>query len=148
MNSARTDATVRDSLGTDAKPDRPGQGVRRRSRPSRASVAVLGLAAALVLVATVSSNVASADPSANDWLRLRQCESGNNYAINTGNGYYGAYQFDASTWRAVGGSGYPHQASPAVQDALALTLYRQRGWSPWACARILGLPVRPDVPTP
>jgi len=65
-------------------------------------VAVLGLAAALVLVATVSSNVASADPSANDWLRLRQCESGNNYAINTGNGYYGAYQFDASTWRAVG----------------------------------------------
>ena len=95
---------------------------------------------------TALCGTASAEPTADDWYRLRVCESGNNYAINTGNGYYGAYQFNLGTWRSVGGTGYPHQASPAVQDALALTLYRQRGWSPWACARILGLPVRPDVP--
>ena len=96
-------------------------------------------------MATALSGTASAEPTADDWYRLRVCESGNNYAINTGNGYYGAYQFDLGTWRSVGGTGSPNQASPAVQDALALTLYRQRGWSPWACARILGLPVRPDV---
>ena len=82
---------------------------------------------------------ANADPSAHTWYRLRMCESSNNYKINTGNGYYGAYQFDLSTWRSVGGSGYPNQASPAEQDARALILYRMRGWQPWTCAGILGL---------
>ena len=82
---------------------------------------------------------ASADPSASSWSALRQCESTNNYAINTGNGYYGAYQFDLSTWRSVGGSGSPSNASPAEQDYRALYLYRMRGWSPWACASIAGL---------
>ncbi|HZZ98244.1 MAG TPA: peptidoglycan-binding protein, partial [Jatrophihabitantaceae bacterium] len=61
------------------------------------------------------------------------------YATNTGNGYYGAYQFDLSTWQSVGGSGYPNQASKAEQDARALILYRERGWQPWTCASILGL---------
>ena len=83
---------------------------------------------------------ASAEPSAGDWAKLRNCESGGNYAINTGNGYYGAYQFDQSTWRSVGGSGLPSDASPATQDALAYKLWQQRGWSPWACASIVGLP--------
>ena len=73
------------------------------------------------------------------------CESSNNYLINTGNGYYGAYQFDLSTWRSVGGSGYPNQASAAEQDARALKLYRMRGWQPWTCARILGLPSDADA---
>jgi peptidoglycan hydrolase-like protein with peptidoglycan-binding domain len=82
---------------------------------------------------------ASADPSAHTWLRLRTCESSNNYAINTGNGYYGAYQFDVPTWRSVGGRGLPSQASKAEQDARALILYRERGWQPWTCAGILGL---------
>ncbi len=75
----------------------------------------------------------------NDWYRLRMCESTNRYNINTGNGYYGAYQFDLSTWRSVGGSGYPHQASPAEQDYRALILYRNRGWGPWVCASLAGL---------
>ena len=113
---------------------------------------MLLLAAVLVFTAGFSGagNIASADPSANDWYRLRVCESGNNYAINTGNGYYGAYQFDLSTWRSVGGTGYPHQSSPAVQDALALKLWQQRGWSPWACAGIVGLSGSPSdsPPTP
>lgn len=47
------------------------------------------------------------------------CESGGDYAANTGNGYYGAYQFDLATWRAAGGSGNPADASPAEQDARA-----------------------------
>ncbi len=92
-------------------------------------------AAGLVL----SSGVASADPSAADWASLRDCESSGRYDINTGNGYYGAYQFDLPTWRSVGGTGYPNEASPAEQDYRALYLYRMRGWSPWTCARIRGL---------
>jgi len=105
-------------------------------------VLVLGICAAIatagVMVLRHTSN-ASADPSAQDWFRLRTCESSNNYAINTGNAHYGAYQFDLSTWRSVGGSGYPYQASPAEQDARALILYRMRGWQPWQCASIVGL---------
>jgi len=62
-------------------------------------------------------------------IRLR--ESGGNYATNTGNGYYGAYQFSLGTWRSVGGSGLPSDASPAEQDARAAALYAQRGCSPW-----------------
>lgn len=98
-------------------------------------MAGMGLLATLIVPLTN----ASADPTPNDWLRLRTCESSNNYSTNTGNGYYGAYQFDLSTWRSVGGSGYPNQAPPAEQDARALQLYRMRGWQPWTCARILGL---------
>lgn len=75
------------------------------------------------------------------FYRLRLCESGNNYKSNTGNGYYGAYQFDVSTWRSNGGSGtYPHQAAPAEQDRVAQNLQSRRGWSPWpSCSRKLGL---------
>lgn len=91
-----------------------------------------------VLFGTVGS--ASAEPSAGDWAKLRACESGGNYSINTGNGYYGAYQFDRGTWASVGGSGLPSNASPATQDALAYKLWQQRGWNPWSCARIVGLP--------
>jgi len=91
--------------------------------------------AALVLPATA----ALADPSAHTWYRLRMCESGNNYRINTGNAHYGAYQFDLATWHSVGGTGYPYRASKGEQDARALILYRERGWQPWQCASILGL---------
>jgi LysM repeat protein len=62
---------------------------------------------------------------------IRAGESGGNYATNTGNGYYGAYQFNQSTWRSVGGTGLPSDASPAEQDMRAQMLYNQRGCSPW-----------------
>ncbi|OLR93930.1 transglycosylase [Actinokineospora bangkokensis] len=88
---------------------------------------------------------ATADPSASDWSRLRQCESSGRYSTNTGNGYYGAYQFDLPTWRSVGGTGSPHQASPAEQDHRALYLYRMRGWQPWECAGKLGLRADADA---
>lgn len=91
------------------------------------------------LIALLPSTTASADPSASTWAKLRSCESSNNYAINTGNGYYGAYQFDLATWKSVGGTGYPNQASKTEQDKRALILYRERGWQPWTCAYILGL---------
>ncbi len=60
--------------------------------------------------APVSGNLGS-------WLlKLRNCESGGNYQENTGNGYYGAYQFSPSTWHRLGLSGLPNEAPPSVQD--------------------------------
>jgi len=71
---------------------------------------------------------------------LRQCEAGGNYATNTGNGYYGAYQYNLGTWANYGGYARPDLAPPAVQDAKARETQAARGWSPWpACARKLGL---------
>jgi hypothetical protein len=67
---------------------------------------------------------------------IRACESGGNYSTNTGNGFYGAYQFTQSTWASVGGSGNPAAASPAEQDRRAAMLYAQQGASPWpVCGR-------------
>lgn len=104
---------------------------------------ILGLSVVVGVVAAtmigLSAGSASADPSANAWLQLRTCESSNRYDTNTGNGYYGAYQFDLATWRSVGGTGYPNNATPAEQDYRALILYRMRGWSPWTCASLIGL---------
>jgi hypothetical protein len=74
------------------------------------------------------------------WAALRQCESGGNYADNTGNGYYGAYQFAAGTWHGLGYTGLPSAASPAVQDQAARQLQARSGWGQWpACSRRLGL---------
>ena len=71
---------------------------------------------------------------------LADCESGGNYSINTGNGYYGAYQFSLSTWQSLGYGGYPHEASPAVQDQAARELQALYGWGQWpGCSWYLGL---------
>jgi peptidoglycan hydrolase-like protein with peptidoglycan-binding domain len=109
-----------------------------RARRGIAGAVVVALAA-FGAVALTSGGTASADPSATVWHRLRVCESGDNYRIDTGNDHYGAYQFDLPTWRSVGGRGYPNRASRAEQDIRALILYRERGWQPWQCATILGL---------
>lgn len=87
---------------------------------------------------TTSRALPRSGPSASQWAALRSCEAGGDYSINTGNGYYGAYQFDLTTWRGVGGTGYPHQASPAEQDYRAALLYADRGAAPWPyCGRYL-----------
>jgi hypothetical protein len=71
-----------------------------------------------------------------EFYRLRVCESSNNYRDNTGNGYYGAYQFALQTWHDLGMSGRPDQAAPELQDHAAYTLYKRAGWSPWpACSQ-------------
>jgi hypothetical protein len=73
------------------------------------------------------------------WERLAGCESGHNWSINTGNGYYGGLQFSLSSWRWVGGSGYPHQASRAEQIRRAEILLSRQGWNAWpSCSRQLG----------
>ncbi len=101
----------------------------------------VGVAACAVVgsLVFVGAGTALADPSASDWASLRQCESSGDYSINTGNGYYGAYQFDIPTWQSVGGQGLPSDATEKEQDYRALYLYRMRGWSPWICASLAGL---------
>jgi hypothetical protein len=94
--------------------------------------------AALGLQLTVPG-AAHADPATTAWAKLRMCEASGRYDTNTGNGYYGAYQFDLQTWRSVGGQARPDQAAPREQDYRALYLYRMRGWQPWQCAGMLGL---------
>jgi len=102
------------------------------TRPLLVAIAVLGMQVGTTIPA-------AADPAANAWTKLRMCEASGRYDINTGNGYYGAYQFDLPTWRSVGGQGRPDQAAPREQDYRALYLYRMRGWQPWECAGKLGL---------
>ncbi|CAB4714266.1 MAG: hypothetical protein F2942_03750 [Actinobacteria bacterium] len=69
--------------------------------------------------------------------RIRRCESRGNYSIVSASGRYrGAYQFDFTTWRGMGGSGDPAAASPSEQDYRALLLLRLRGTRPWPiCGR-------------
>jgi uncharacterized protein YabE (DUF348 family) len=87
-----------------------------------------------------SSTPSASVASGSVWDRLAQCESGGNWSINTGNGYYGGLQFSLSTWRAYGGSGYPHQNSRAQQIAIAQKLQAAAGWGQWpACSAKLGL---------
>jgi peptidoglycan hydrolase-like protein with peptidoglycan-binding domain len=116
--------------------------VRTRRSITAAAVAIVAAAGS---VALLGGGTATADPTPNAWLRLRVCESGNNYAIDTGNDHYGAYQFDLPTWQSVGGRGYPNKASRSEQDLRALILYRERGWQPWQCAAILGLRADSDA---
>jgi uncharacterized protein YabE (DUF348 family) len=74
------------------------------------------------------------------WAALAQCESGGNPSTNTGNGYYGMYQFSLSTWQSVGGTGLPSDASASEQTMRAQILQQRAGWGQWPhCARKLGL---------
>lgn len=82
-----------------------------------------------------------AGPTDEQLRQLRMCESGGNYQANTGNGYYGAYQFLPSTWRTMG-TGYdlPTDAPSAVQDDAARRLIIRSGWGQFpACSRKMGM---------
>jgi len=68
------------------------------------------------------------------WDKIAKCESGGNWHINTGNGYYGGLQFSAATWKSVGGPGLPHQYSREVQIKYAKILQARSGWGQWSCA--------------
>lgn len=80
---------------------------------------------AIVKVGTKPLPASTANGGA--WDRIAQCESGGNWHINTGNGYYGGLQFSLSTWRANGGVGYPHQASREQQIAVAERVRKASG---------------------
>jgi LysM repeat protein len=89
------------------------------------------LAAPLGLLAA-AGNAAAADSGV--WDRIARCESGGNWHINTGNGYYGGLQFSAGTWRAYGGTAYAPTADGASrgqQIAVATKVQHAQGWGAW-----------------
>ena len=88
-----------------------------------------------------SEGYAYDDPrSTQVWYDLAQCESGGNWSINTGNGYYGGLQFSLATWESVGGTGYPHEHPAATQIDMGRRLQARQGWGAWPhCSEELGL---------
>ena len=124
--------------GVSRRLTRPNRGLRvrpqRRLRP-RASRSAIRIRPRVARI--IRPLIPLTDPV---WERLRRCESGGRYDINTGNGFYGAYQFVPSTWRGLGFPGIPHQAPPNMQDEAAQKLQARSGWGQWpACTRKLAL---------
>ena len=109
--------------------------------PARRRVAGLLLGGA-VLAAPFGTAAPASAADGSTWDSLAGCESGGDWSINTGNGYYGGLQFSLGTWQAFGGSGYPHENSKAEQIRIATKVRDARGgYGDWpACAAKLGLP--------
>ncbi|MDQ0924335.1 uncharacterized protein YabE (DUF348 family) [Pseudarthrobacter sp. W1I19] len=89
--------------------------------------------------ASAGANTGAAAPAMMNeamWDKIAQCESGGNWSINSGNGYYGGLQFDIRTWIGAGGGAYAPNASlasKAQQIDIANRVYAQRGLQPWGC---------------
>ncbi len=114
----------------------------RAARKVRSRVlGVMAAGGATIATSVISSAPAQADSGV--WDRVAQCESGGNWSISTGNGFYGGLQFTLGSWRAAGGSRYaakPHHASRAAQIAVAQNLLRMQGPGAWpVCSRRAGL---------
>ena len=111
-------------------------GTAARRGVTFAAVSIAGVA----LSASAANAAVPTTAPASTWDSLAQCESGGNWATNTGNGYAGGLQFSASTWAAHGGTGSPANASRAQQIAVAEKVQASQGWGAWpACAAKLGL---------
>ncbi|MGX5187987.1 LysM peptidoglycan-binding domain-containing protein [Streptomyces avermitilis] len=105
----------------------------RKVRTTR-TTAVLAGAALLAPLGLLAATGEAAAADSGVWDRIAQCESGGNWHINTGNGYYGGLQFSAGTWRAYGGTAYAataDQASRGQQIAVATKVQRAQGWGAW-----------------
>ncbi|MER6787120.1 transglycosylase family protein [Streptomyces sp. NPDC000658] len=105
---------------------------RRPSKATRAAAlaGVTGVAIAAPLMAAGNASAATAS----EWDAVAQCESGGNWSINTGNGYYGGLQFSASTWAAYGGTQYAGQANEASksqQISVAEKVLASQGKGAW-----------------
>ena len=97
---------------------------------------------AIVRVGTKEEVAANFASGGTVWDQLAECESGGNWAINTGNGYYGGLQFSLSTWQSYGGAGYPHEQSREYQIMIAERVRAATGgYGSWPhCSQSLGLP--------
>jgi nucleoid-associated protein YgaU len=106
---------------------------------------VSGLAAGALVLGGVIAGAAPADAApTSTWDKIAACESGGNWHINTGNGYYGGLQFSMGTWRAHGGSGNPARASKGTQIRIAEKVLSNQGWGAWpSCSSRLGLHGKP-----
>lgn len=118
-------------------PGRQQQG-RERQRSKIRVVAIRGAAVGVLSGAAVLglAGNASAAPDST-WDAVAGCESSGNWAINTGNGYYGGLQFSQSTWQAYGGQVYAPRADLATREqqiAVAEKTLAGQGWGAWTCA--------------
>lgn len=113
------------------------------ARPESIRKTAVITGAALIAPLTLLAATGQADAADGGvWDRIARCESGGNWQINTGNGYYGGLQFSAGTWRAYGGGAYAPTAdgaSKAQQIAVAAKVQRAQGWGAWpTCAARAG----------
>lgn len=112
---------------------------RKQSRVVR-GVAKVALAGAIVgAPIAIAATPAQAATGSVNWDAIAQCESGGNWATNTGNGYYGGLQFSQSTWRAYGGTGSPAGASRDEQIAVAERVLQGQGIHAWPVCGPRGL---------
>ncbi|WP_137293844.1 transglycosylase family protein [Nocardioides dongxiaopingii] len=118
---------------------RNGEVVQRREVSSKVTRRPVD---AVVTVGTLEEAAPDYSGGGTVWDSLAQCESGGNWAINTGNGYYGGLQFSLPTWQAYGGSGLPSNNSREAQIAVAERVRAATGgYGSWpGCAAKLGLP--------
>lgn len=101
----------------------------------RKTFGLTAIAGALV-VAPMALGAGTANADSVNWDAVARCESGGNWAINTGNGYYGGLQFTLGTWRGNGGAGMPHQASREEQIRVAENVLQSQGIGAWpVCGR-------------
>jgi len=116
-------------------------GKHHKRRPRRNPAVTFAAGATLTAMAAVGVEVltagtAHADPN---WDAIAACESGGNWSIATGNGYYGGLQFSLSTWRAYGGTGMPQNASRETQIAVAQRVLAGQGIGAWpVCGKRAG----------
>ncbi|SEG36267.1 Nucleoid-associated protein YgaU, contains BON and LysM domains [Actinacidiphila yanglinensis] len=117
-------------------------GKHRRASKKFVRIATLaGVAGTAITVPLMAATSASA-ASVATWDKVAQCESGGDWSINTGNGYYGGLQFSQSSWEAAGGLQYAARADLATKDqqiAVAEKLLAMQGPSAWSCAAAGGL---------
>ncbi|MFF4039407.1 transglycosylase family protein [Streptomyces sp. NPDC001816] len=92
-----------------------GKGTHRRPFKATRVIALAGVTGAAIAAPLMAVGNASA-ATASEWDKVAQCESGGNWSINTGNGYYGGLQFSASTWAAYGGTAYAAHADLATKQ--------------------------------
>ena len=92
---------------------------------------IAGALAVAPMAASIGLAAGTANADSVNWDAVAACESGGNWAINTGNGYYGGLQFTMGTWRSNGGSGSPHQASREEQIRVAENVLRSQGIGAW-----------------
>ncbi|GAA2107093.1 MULTISPECIES: transglycosylase family protein [Brevibacterium] len=103
------------------------------------SLALLGGAGAVAAAGMLGAAPAQA-ASDSVWDRVADCESGGDWHINTGNGYYGGLQFSQQTWEAFGGEGMPHEASRTEQIRVAQNTLEEQGPGAWpTCGEKAGL---------
>lgn len=140
--SARAAEPPEPEQPADQVPEQPAAAAGRAAAPAPASAPTTAPPAPAPAPAPSAPPPSSSTGDPDDpatWDRLAGCESDGNWALNTGNGYYGGLQFSLATWQEVGGAGYPHQASREEQIQRGRILQARYGWGQWPyCARQLG----------